>query len=35
VVAEPLFGTVLGEGWTVQETVTGHDMEGWTYQRPF
>ena len=35
VVAEPLFGTVLGEGWTVQATVTGHDMEGWTYQRPF
>ncbi|QWZ10328.1 isoleucine--tRNA ligase [Nocardioides panacis] len=35
VVAEPLLGAVLGEGWTVQETVLGADMERWTYQRPF
>ncbi len=35
VVAEPLFAEVLGEGWTVQGTVTGRDLEGWTYQRPF
>ena len=35
VVAEPLFAQVLGEGWTVQDTVRGEDMERWTYQRPF
>ena len=32
---EPLFESVLGEGWTVQDTVTGKDMERWAYQRPF
>ena len=35
VVAEPLFDTVLGEGWTVEDRVTGRDMERWSYQRPF
>jgi isoleucyl-tRNA synthetase len=35
VVAEPLFEQVLGEGWTVQDTVKAQDMERWTYQRPF
>ncbi len=35
VVAEPLFASVLGEGWTVEATVSGRDMERWTYQRPF
>ncbi len=35
VVAEPLFETVLGEGWTVRDRVEGRAMEGWTYQRPF
>jgi isoleucyl-tRNA synthetase len=35
VVAEPLLEAVLGEGWTVQGTVAGSDMEGWTYDRPF
>jgi isoleucyl-tRNA synthetase len=34
VVAEPLFEQVLGEGWTVEATVRGTDMERWTYQRP-
>ncbi|HET9498904.1 MAG TPA: isoleucine--tRNA ligase [Marmoricola sp.] len=35
VVAQPLFDAVLGEGWTVIDTVRGSDMERWTYQRPF
>ncbi len=35
VVAEPLFATVLGDGWTVRETFTGAAMERWSYQRPF
>jgi isoleucyl-tRNA synthetase len=35
VVAEPLFAEVLGEGWTVEATLRGDDMERWTYQRPF
>jgi isoleucyl-tRNA synthetase len=34
VVAAPLFGTVLGDGWTVTSTVPGRDMERWTYSRP-
>ncbi len=34
VVAEPLFEAVLGEGWTVQASVTGRDMERWAYERP-
>jgi isoleucyl-tRNA synthetase len=35
VVAEPLFAAVLGDGWTVQDTIRGADMERWAYQRPF
>ncbi|MCW2829497.1 MAG: isoleucine-tRNA ligase, partial [Aeromicrobium sp.] len=36
VVAEPLLAKALGEGWTATgETVSGRDMERWTYQRPF
>ena len=35
VVAAPLFDTVLGDGWSVQASVTGREMERWRYQRPF
>jgi len=35
VVAEPLFETVLGEGWTIEDRLRGSDMERWTYRRPF
>ena len=35
IVAEPLVEHALGDGWTVQDTFTGADMVGWTYQRPF
>jgi isoleucyl-tRNA synthetase len=40
VVAEPLLEQALGrteegEGWQVLATVKAHDMEGWTYRRPF
>ena len=35
VVAEPLFEEVLGEGWTVEATLRGSELERWTYQRPF
>ncbi|MCW2781876.1 MAG: isoleucyl-tRNA synthetase [Marmoricola sp.] len=35
VVAEPLWESVLGEGWTVSERFIGREMERWTYQRPF
>src|SRR5690606_30085848 len=35
VVAEPLVATALGEGWESVETITGRDMERWTYRRPF
>ncbi|RLP10133.1 isoleucine--tRNA ligase [Propionibacterium australiense] len=42
VLAEPLFDTVLGQTgedgervWTVLETVTGADMAGWDYERPY
>ncbi|MET9311168.1 isoleucine--tRNA ligase [Kribbella sp. NPDC003505] len=34
VVAKPLLDR-LGEGWTVTGEYAGHDMERWTYQRPF
>jgi isoleucyl-tRNA synthetase len=34
VVAEPLFASVLGEGWTVTATLPGRDLEHWTYARP-
>ncbi|SEB73880.1 isoleucine--tRNA ligase [Streptomyces melanosporofaciens] len=36
VVAEPLVGQALGEGWAViGESFTGAEMERWTYRRPF
>jgi isoleucyl-tRNA synthetase len=35
VVAEPLFESVLGEGWTITQRFQGTEMERWTYQRPF
>jgi len=35
VVAEPLAGTALGEGWSVEERFTGASMERWEYDRPF
>jgi len=35
VVAEPLVEHALGDGWTIEDTFTGADMVGWTYQRPF
>ena len=35
VVAEPLWRTVLGEGWEVTGQVAGSDMERWEYDRPF
>ena len=35
VVAEPLFTTVLGDGWTVLDSAVGAEMERWSYQRPF
>ncbi|MDI5970264.1 isoleucine--tRNA ligase [Streptomyces sp. SL13] len=36
VVAEPLLGKALGEGWTATgERFTGAAMERWTYRRPF
>ncbi|AEM86523.1 isoleucine--tRNA ligase [Streptomyces violaceusniger] len=36
VVAEPLVGKALGEGWAVTgESFTGAEMERWTYRRPF
>lgn len=36
VVAEPLLGTALGDGWEpTGESFLGSEMLGWTYQRPF
>jgi isoleucyl-tRNA synthetase len=36
VVAEPLLGKALGEGWEVTgPSFTGREMERWTYDRPF
>ena len=36
VVAEPLLGKALGEGWEpTGERFTGREMERWTYERPF
>jgi isoleucyl-tRNA synthetase len=35
VVAEPLFASALGDGWTERATVRGADMERWAYRRPF
>ncbi|MDX3093688.1 isoleucine--tRNA ligase [Streptomyces sp. ME19-03-3] len=36
VVAEPLLGKALGEGWEATgQSFTGREMERWTYRRPF
>lgn len=36
VVAEPLLGTALGEGWEpTGERFSGAEMERWSYERPF
>ncbi|MCW2872128.1 isoleucine--tRNA ligase [Actinacidiphila oryziradicis] len=36
VVAEPLVGKALGEGWTTTgQSFSGREMERWTYERPF
>jgi isoleucyl-tRNA synthetase len=35
VVAQELSGEVLGEGWAVEDTIRGHDMECWTYEPAF
>jgi isoleucyl-tRNA synthetase len=36
VVAEPLLGKALGEGWSATgESFTGREMERWHYRRPF
>jgi len=35
VVARPLFESVLGDGWTVEASTMGRQMERWRYQRPF
>jgi isoleucyl-tRNA synthetase len=36
IVAEPLLGKALGEGWAATgESFSGREMERWTYQRPF
>jgi len=35
VVAEALLERALGDGWTVQQRISGREMEGWGYARPF
>ncbi|WP_061300298.1 isoleucine--tRNA ligase [Herbidospora cretacea] len=35
VVAEPLVGAALGEGWSVRESFLGTELEHTPYQRPF
>ncbi|HET6529964.1 MAG TPA: isoleucine--tRNA ligase [Actinoplanes sp.] len=35
IVAEPLAGHALGDGWTVIGSFEGKEMERWTYRRPF
>ncbi|HEX6469956.1 MAG TPA: isoleucine--tRNA ligase, partial [Streptosporangiaceae bacterium] len=35
VVAEPLFGQVLGDGWQVVDRLGGAELAGATYRRPF
>ena len=35
VVAEPLVEKVLGDGWQIEGSYTGRDLELWTYRRPF
>ncbi|MBA3310076.1 MAG: isoleucine--tRNA ligase [Nocardioidaceae bacterium] len=34
IVAEPLVGSALGDGWTVQRRLRGAEMERWAYARP-
>lgn len=34
VIARPLLEQVLGEGWEIVDSITGAQMERWTYQRP-
>ncbi len=34
-IAEPLAEKVLGEEWTLTDSFTGRELEGWAYQRPF
>ncbi len=34
VVAAALFDAVLGDGWTVRDTLRGSELDRWTYQRP-
>ncbi|MFT4187292.1 MAG: isoleucine--tRNA ligase [Aeromicrobium sp.] len=35
IVFEGLVEKALGEGWTVEQTFAGREMERWAYQRPF
>jgi len=35
VVAEPLLEKVFGEGFVIEATYIGRDLERWSYQRPF
>ncbi|MQA78200.1 MAG: isoleucine--tRNA ligase [Streptosporangiales bacterium] len=35
VVAEPLVESALGEGWTVEQRISGRELERWTYEPPF
>ncbi|KHL19145.1 isoleucyl-tRNA synthetase [Mumia flava] len=35
VVAEPLLEQALGEGWDITDRLTGSELEGWRYERPF
>lgn len=35
VIAEPLAEKVLGEGWRLGSPMSGAQLEGWRYQRPF
>ena len=35
VVAEPLVGSALGDGWQVVDRFSGTAMEHWSYERPF
>ncbi|GAB1817443.1 isoleucine--tRNA ligase [Herbidospora sp. RD11066] len=35
IVAEPLVGQALGEGWSVRESFSGAELEHTAYQRPF
>ena len=35
VVAEPLVDKALGEGWQVERSMAGRELERWSYTRPF